>query len=252
MHFSIDHGGGGARPSVSADLPPTLLRQLHIVRSRRRATIGIRIYPDRIQVNAPIGVAQSELLALLAHKCQWIEQRLASARARLAERPVYRYEAGERWPYLGNHYPLVIALGTHTHVALRDHQLHVCLSRRGRRPQAERVKAALTDWYKAEALSLLEAKSRALAGQLGEPVGRVAVKFTRSKWGHCTSAGDLQYNWLILQAAPEVVDYLVAHEVSHLRHPNHSAAFWRQVEKLCPHYAEARRWLKRHGHSLSM
>ena len=78
------------------------------------------------------------------------------------------------------------------------------------------------------------------------------MRFTRSKWGHCTSEGVLQYNWHIVLAPEPVVDYLVAHEVCHLRHLNHSAHFWALVASVCPDYQAQRDWLKANGRCLTL
>lgn len=233
-------------------LPEALASQLHIKHSARRKTLGLRFYPDRIQVNAPASISRAEVLALLAPKHLWLQRRLAEARARFGDRPEHSYQAGARMLFLGADYPLAINTGSHTAVQLSGGALQITLSRRGRRPQAARARDAMAAWYQQQALALLSEKSRALAAQCGLAVAEVKVKYTRSKWGHCTSRGELQYNWLIVQAPVAIVDYLVAHEVSHLRHPNHSAAFWSQVATLCPDYLAARRWLKSHGHRLCM
>ncbi|UTA48190.1 M48 family metallopeptidase [Simiduia sp. 21SJ11W-1] len=233
-------------------LPQALLDQLRVCRSPRRTTVGIRVLADGVQVSVPKALPDAHWLPLVAAKQAWIIARQADIRARQAEAPSYGFTSGECLPYLGRHYPLQICEGARTHVQLVDNQWQVALSRRGRKPQALRVQAAMAEWYQAQAGMLLTQKSRQLAARIGRSIGRVTVKRTRSKWGHCTSLGDLQYNWLIVQAPEAVVDYLVAHEVSHLRHPNHSAAFWAQVGALCPDYLAQRRWLKRHGHSLCL
>lgn len=233
-------------------LPATLLKQLEVRQSAKRKTVAIRVLADRVQVTVPSALSRAQWLPLVARKQAWIFDRQAKVRARLQETPHYRYCEGEQFPLLGSSYPLQITSGAVNQVQLVGAALQVQLSQRGRKPQPERVRAALECWYKSTAQRLLEQKSRALAETLGLGVGRVSVKLTRSKWGHCTSLGDLQYNWLIVQAPMAVVDYLVAHEVSHLRHPNHSAAFWSQVQTVCPDYAAARQWLKRFGHTLCL
>ena len=233
-------------------LSDALLAQLQIKRSARRKTIGIRFYPDRIQINTPSTVNQAQLLDILAQKQQWLSHRLAQARERFGDLPVHTYHTGTQMPYLGNDYVLCVNEGAHTGIQLSGDQLQVTLSRRGRRPQAARVRDALSGWYQERALLMLTQKSESLAASLGKTVAGIKVKHTRSKWGHCTSTGHLQFNWLIVQAPEAIVDYLVAHEVSHLVHANHSAAFWHQVAQLYPDFLTARRWLKQQGHRLRM
>jgi predicted metal-dependent hydrolase len=76
------------------------------------------------------------------------------------------------------------------------------------------------------------------------------MKDTKARWGSCTPYGDLAFSWRLVLAPPFVLDYVVAHEVAHLRELNHSARFWRQVAKLTDHTAEAKSWLRRHGAGL--
>ena len=97
---------------------------------------------------------------------------------------------------------------------------------------------------------MLADKTRNRAAELGVTVGDIRLRLTRSKWGHCTRSGIIQYNWLIALAPESVVDYLVIHEVCHRRHLNHSRAYWQLVESLCPDYLRRRQWLKDWGHTL--
>ena len=78
----------------------------------------------------------------------------------------------------------------------------------------------------------------------------ISVKDTKSRWGSCSTRGSINYNWRIVLAPKEVIEYLVCHEVSHLKHLNHSTDFWATVKELCPHCKEARRWLKIRGREL--
>lgn len=97
-----------------------------------------------------------------------------------------------------------------------------------------------------------EIKSRAehYASHIGKRVNRVSVRDTRSRWGSCSSTGNLSFSWRLIFAPVEVMDYVVAHEIAHLRHMNHSPAFWSLVEYLCPDYEVAKEWLRIHGKHL--
>ncbi len=96
---------------------------------------------------------------------------------------------------------------------------------------------------------LLEASER-YAEKLDREVGRVTLRDTRSRWGSCTSRGDLMYSWRLIMAPPEVLDYVAAHEVAHMVEMNHSPAFWAVVDRLCPDYKRHRTWLRREGGAL--
>ena len=94
------------------------------------------------------------------------------------------------------------------------------------------------------------ARCAQLAPLLGVDYGRISVRRQRSKWGSCSAKRNLNFNCLLLLAPERVLDYVVAHELCHLREMNHSARFWALVERLCPDYRESRRWLRENGGTL--
>jgi predicted metal-dependent hydrolase len=106
------------------------------------------------------------------------------------------------------------------------------------------------DFLKREAKSDLEKASRLAAAALGVAIKRVSIRDQSSRWGSCSTTGVLSYSWRLILAPPFVLDYLAAHEVAHLIEMNHSPAFWRLVERICPHMSSARTWLDAHGTAL--
>jgi predicted metal-dependent hydrolase len=116
--------------------------------------------------------------------------------------------------------------------------------------EAPHLARRITDFLKREARRDLEAASRRHAAKLGVTVRRVAVRDQASRWGSCSTAGNLSFSWRLILAPPFVLDYLAAHEVAHLVEMNHSPRFWRVVERLCPNVARAKAWLDTHGTDL--
>jgi predicted metal-dependent hydrolase len=111
---------------------------------------------------------------------------------------------------------------------------------------ARRVK----DFLKKEARRALDRAVERYTDALGIPARRIALKDTRSRWGSCSSDGRLNFSWRLIFAPSEILDYLAAHEVAHLKEHNHSARFWATVAVLYPDYKKAEAWLKRNGVSL--
>jgi predicted metal-dependent hydrolase len=87
----------------------------------------------------------------------------------------------------------------------------------------------------------------ALAAQHQLTVQRVAVRNQRSRWGSCSRRGTLSLNWRLIQTPPFVLDYIILHELMHLRQMNHSPRYWGEVKRVCPQYQTAERWLKEHS-----
>ena len=92
----------------------------------------------------------------------------------------------------------------------------------------------------------LAAKVMHLAAVNGLKVTRVTVRNQKSRWGSCSSTGTISLNWRLIQTPQFVCDYIILHELAHLRHMNHSGKFWREVESLCPDYPQAKKWLREH------
>lgn len=113
-----------------------------------------------------------------------------------------------------------------------------------------RVVPRIAAFMKTRARNRLREASDFYAAQIGKTYGRITIRDTRSRWGSCSSAGDLMYSWRLIMAPPEVLDYVAAHEVAHLKEMNHSPAFWVIVERLDPSYRPKKKWLRDHGDKL--
>ena len=108
----------------------------------------------------------------------------------------------------------------------------------------------LTDWLKDEAQADLAERTAIHAARLGVMVKSVKMRSQSSRWGSCSSSGNINYNWRLVLAPPFVLDYVAAHEVAHLVEMNHSAAFWATVKRTLPDMEKGRAWLKAHGRQL--
>jgi len=119
--------------------------------------------------------------------------------------------------------------------------------------RSEHTARRLRDWLKAEAREALTPAVHDFAKALGVTVTRVTVRDTRSRWGSCTRDGKLSFSWRLILAPPNVLTYVAAHEVAHLKHMNHSPLFWDTVETLLAEKVDwplAREWLRRSGAAL--
>lgn len=114
----------------------------------------------------------------------------------------------------------------------------------------EHAPRRISAFLKKEARADLERLVAVHAGRIGAKVSSISMKDTRSRWGSCSSGGNLSFSWRIVMAPPMVIDYLAAHEVAHLKEMNHGPHFWALCKRLCPQMEEAKTWLKRHGTQL--
>ena len=233
-------------PRASAALPQALPAMVTVgdlsVRVRavaraRRVTLRVDGRSGEVVLVAPPRVPAADLERFLVRHRDWLAARLAALPARIA------FADGAMVPFLGE--PLRVR---HDPAAARpvvrtESELRVSGG-------AEHLARRLRDYLQAEAKHHLADRAVAVAERLGERVRRVGVRDTRSRWGSCSSHGNLNFCWRLILAPDFVVDYVVAHEVAHLREMNHSRRFWALVEGLTPHAADARAWLKRNGAGL--
>lgn len=217
-------------------------------------------------MRAPNFASIGDVERFLAHKRPWIQQKVAEQSAQLSELKQRTFANEGCWNFLGQPHQLHVQFGSRSCVHRSEEkgvarcgkeyeekaeaQLIVTISRRGERSSSEKVASALEQWFKQQAQTIFEQKAARIASHLGVTYSEIRLRKTKTRWGHCTAKGALQFNWLVVQAPEPVVDYLVAHEVCHLVHFNHSRAFWQLVESVCPHYKQSRHWLKTNGLSL--
>ena len=114
----------------------------------------------------------------------------------------------------------------------------------------ERAPARLAGFLKTLARQRLADACDAYSASIGQAYGRITLRDTRSRWGSCTSDGNLMFSWRLVMAPNQVLDYVAAHEVAHLSEMNHSPAYWKIVEKIYPNYAAPRGWLRKNGQRL--
>ena len=122
----------------------------------------------------------------------------------------------------------------------------------GARTNPGKVKDALTQWYRTHAEQKLKEKAERYSKIIGVSPSSVSIKTFKGRWGSCDNRGLVQFNWKAIIASNRIVDYLVVHELCHLKQHNHSPKFWKCVESVFPDYQECREWLKENGRTLEV
>ncbi len=120
------------------------------------------------------------------------------------------------------------------------------IAKTGTKPMERKELEALAD----QALKYIPGRVAYYAKLMGVTYGRITIRNQKTRWGSCSSKGNLNFNCLLMKAPKEVLDYVVVHELAHRKEMNHSQRFWKEVEKICPDYKEHVRWLKENGHRL--
>jgi predicted metal-dependent hydrolase len=229
------------RGAVSGQVPLVAGRATYLVeyvRHRRARHYILKVLDDgRVRVTVPRGGTRSAAERFVRDKLAWVQR----------ERYRCLLEAARRGPWLNGTKVLwrgtdavleTRPYGSRLRVLFADQRLMVPASAASDlRPHVERHLQRL-------AARELPARVREIAAAHGFQPKKVTVRNQRSRWGACSPSGRISLNWRLVQMPPAVRDYVLIHELVHLERPDHSARFWREVERLCPWHQDARRWLR--------
>jgi predicted metal-dependent hydrolase len=220
-----------------------------IRRSDRARHARILVGGDGVEVVVPRRFPLREVEPFVEEKTPWIERTLRRMRESDSEFPPARLEDGGELPYLGERLALRVreeAGRTRAHVARRGGELRVALAPTG--PLA----AALEAWYRRRAREEVGARLDAAVARAGTSYSGLQIRGQRTRWASCSTSGAMSFNWRLLLAPVEILDYVVEHEVAHLDVQDHSSRFWRLLASRCERWQEHERWLRRHGHALRL
>ncbi len=219
---------------------------IEVVRTKRRKTASIKVIDGLVQAIVPDQLSDGRVEALIQKRTPWIRKKLREQSQIVTPKPK-EYVSGESFTYLGRNYRLKVSRGTDPKVKLNGGYLEVGLPKK---PKDGDIRSALAEWYEQHALDRLTEKTSRYAGIMGVSPNSITVRDYKARWGSCSSKGEISYNWRIIIAPHHIVDYVVVHELCHLKHPNHSPAYWRSVRREVSDYEVFREWLKEHAREL--
>lgn len=215
-----------------------------LVRSKRR-TLALVIERDgTLIVRAPLRMAEAEVRRFVEAKRNWIERKQAEAAKEALIH--HQFADGELFPFLGKMFPLRLVPDPAPALVMDGASFRLSRSR-----QTDGL-ALFVDWYRAQARSYIAARLEYFSHSHNMKPAGLRISSARTRWGSCSRKGMLSFTWRLVMAPPEVVDYVIVHELAHLREMNHSPVFWALVEKMLPDYKQRRAWLKKNGHSLHL
>jgi predicted metal-dependent hydrolase len=217
-----------------------------LVRARRR-TIGIEVGPDGVTVRAPRWVPIREIEAALVERSRWLARSIEAWRGRRRDALPREWRSGAAVLHRGVDLTLCLRAGPATVVQADLFHLTVALPRPDDEAQIARCVGA---WLRDEATRLVGPRVGHFAARLGRPVPPWRLSNARGEWGSCNQRGELRLNWRLAQLPSPLADYVVAHEVAHLREMNHGRRFWALVHRLSPDAGPSRDWLRRHAAEL--
>jgi predicted metal-dependent hydrolase len=219
-----------------------------IRRSPRARNARILVDGEGVEVVVPRRFPLRDVEPLLREKRPWIERTLRRVEAARREFPPPRLEHGGEVPYLGERLALSVREErgrTRSRVTWLGGTLHVALGR-------QTLRDALESWYRRRARVEVAARLDAAVARAGTHYTTLSIRGQRTRWASCSSGGAMSFNYCLLLAPPEILDYVVEHEVAHLERPDHSQRFWELLASRYPEWRARERWLRRHGQALRL
>lgn len=221
-----------------------------VERKAYRRSISIYLKPNEpIRVVAPVSAPLAKIDEFLLAKAKWIEKHLQKFAEHKEKFPDKKLLQNERFPFLGKYLELKFEKTQlkSPFFTRGDANLHLhlpeALWEEASEKDLEQFWPGLMNFYKREAENLISDRIQIWSEQMKLRPNTVRFRNQKSRWGSCSSRGSININWRLIGAPLEVIDYILVHELAHLKHMNHSKDFWELVEDHYPHYQESETWL---------
>lgn len=226
--------------------------EYELLPGQQRKTTDIVIERDgRVCVRPPADHTPEQVDAVVESKRMWIYRNLAEWRDMNASAVVREWVSGETFLYLGRAYRLALISDNGPELLLRDGRFRLqrsVIEKGG----VDAAREAFERYFAEKGMQWFAERVAYFAPRVGVQVTSVKVKDMGYRWASCGSTGAMNFHWKCMMAPPKIIDYIVMHELCHLRHRNHTEAFWNEVDKVMPDYRERKEWLKERGASLDI
>jgi len=222
-----------------------------VIRSKaRKKTMTLLITPEgKIIIRAPSHTPDSEIDRFFCSRRAWIARKLTGRESQedITVKP-RQFAPGEEFYYLGDAYPLEVSDSNGSRKALTlSHGKFVLASHKLPHAREEFIK-----WYKQKAREVIEERVRFWGARFGLMPAGITITSSWQRYGSCSAKNTLSFSWRLLMAPYLVIDYIIAHELAHIREKNHSKKFWTFLETLMPGYEDQKRWLRENSHLLRL
>jgi predicted metal-dependent hydrolase len=205
-----------------------------LVRRRGRRGVGLKVDETGLTVSAPSTMPHAKIELLVRESERWVLRKIAEWGSRQV--PSVTWHDGSPFPYLGRTLVLRLTEGRRGSAQLAGEELRVTV----RAPNEAEVRRGVIGWYKRAAFAHLAERTGILAAAAGLAQPKVLISPAMARWGSCNTRREVRLAWRLVKAPAELIDYVICHELAHLRHMNHSSAFWAEVQHQCPDYRRLR------------
>ena len=203
-------------------------------RRRGRRGVGFRVDGHGLRVSAPVTMPLARIESLVRESERWVLKKIGEWSGKRVT--LLAWHDGAQLPWLGGHLTLRLAPGSRARATRNGQELRVAAPA----GDPDAVRRAVVRWYKSVAADVLAARVEMLAAAAGLPMPKVLISPALTRWGSCNTRREVRLAWRLVKAPPHLVDYVICHELAHLRHMDHSRRFWSEVERQCPDYRRLR------------
>lgn len=226
-----------------------------LTRSKRKS-LSIMIEKDgTVQVKAPNWLPKYKIDQFIQQKADWIQEKQREISMLEQKKPVHTFQEGDHFLFQGESYRLTCR--AYKGIVLEHREKLLCVTLDSEGTDASNVRRRLEEWYLLQAKQIFQERvsqyyplvsrvAESFGKEIG-PVNRISIRNQKTRWGSCSSKGNLNFNWRLVMAPAEILDYVVVHELCHLAYLNHSRQFWQMVSCVIPDCRERRSWLRDNG-----
>ncbi|OIP23290.1 M48 family peptidase [bacterium CG_4_10_14_0_2_um_filter_33_32] len=216
----------------------------NIIYSKRK-TVALIIETDgTLSIRAPRRLGVEKIKAIVKQKKNWILKKVKEKEKRKRFIPK-QFTEGEKFLYLGREYELNFVDARLRNVIFQDEFIVPVL-----KPAV--LKKMLEKWYIARAKQVIQERVKVYSDKIGVIFSKLRFSKAKSRWGSCSSKKTLSFNWRLIMAPLEIIDYVVIHELVHILEMNHSKKFWKKMEEFSPGCKRSKKWLKDYGYLLNI
>ena len=217
---------------------------MYTLQQQRRKTMGIYIRSGRLVVRVPYRTPMSTIEYFLEQKSAWISQKLKEQAARQDQQKSIQWQEGASLRYLGQEVRLSLCTVSVGVVLQADGVLKVGQMRSARQRRTREVKELVQTWMREQALFLFQARAAYFSSLLDVCPEKITLTSAQTRWGSANSKKHIRLHWRLVQLPLDVIDYVVVHELAHLKEMNHGVQFWSLVGSVLPNYREQKSRLK--------
>jgi len=221
---------------------------IDIKRSIKLKSISINVDKKNVNINVPLFLSQKSIEQLIYKKLSWIKkQLLIQTKTQLFVRK--EYVNNEVFLYLGRNYKLKILINKKYSVNIEDNCLVINVKNK---LNISKIKKITKEWFHERSCVYLKKQTYYFAKKNDLNINSIKVKEYKARWGSCSNNGDISFNWRLIMAPPKIIEYVIIHELMHLKEYNHSKKYWEYVKFLYPDIKDAKEWLMYNGQTLNI